>query len=483
MRLRYLLCVLAVFVSVAAAGETETQYYAVFMAGSKIGYGLQDRSVADGKVTSRQEMVLTITRGETAITIHQIGTAVETAAGKPLSFKQVQDMGIMVQTIEGTVDELGKLNVTITTGETTQKRSLDWPEGALLDEGLRLLSINKGLKEGTSYTAKLFDTSVLRTFDAEVRVGPTGPVDLLGRVVVLTEMNIILHAPTGAMTVTNYMDKDFKNYKTVMPMLGMNMEIIACDKQFALSENDVTDFFDKVVLRSPVSLAEAAAARAITYHLTPAKGAKLTIPATDNQTSQQDADGSFIVIVRPVLPPAGATFPYKGSDKTALAAMRPTRFLQCDSEEVVALARQAVGDTKDTAEAVKRIEAFVHEYIDEKSLSVGYATAVEVAISKQGDCTEHAVLAAAMCRAVGIPAQVVAGLAYGENFAGRKQMFWPHAWARGYVGGKWIGLDAALSGYDAGHIALNVGDGDISEFFGMVNTLGYFKITKVLVEK
>ena len=40
------------------------------------------------------------------------------------------------------------------------------------------------------------------------------------------------------------------------------------------------------------------------------------------------------------------------------------------------------------------------------------ATAAEVARSREGDCTEHAVLLAALARARGIPARVAMGLVY-----------------------------------------------------------------------
>ena len=120
-------------------------------------------------------------------------------------------------------------------------------------------------------------------------------------------------------------------------------------------------------------------------------------------------------------------------------------------------------------------------------MSVGYASAAEVAISKQGDCSEFAVLTAAMCRAVGIPAQVVVGIAYVDDFAGF-QGFGGHAWAQAYVGKEWIGLDASfkgagLGGYDAGHIALASGNGEPADFFNLATTLGKFKIEKVTVSK
>lgn len=191
--------------------------------------------------------------------------------------------------------------------------------------------------------------------------------------------------------------------------------------------------------------------------------------------------------VEPVAAPAGARFAYKGKDKAILEAAKPTRFLQSDDKRIIKLARRAIGRTKDAAEAAKRIEAFVAKYIDNKNLSVGYASAVEVAASRQGDCTEHAVLTAAMCRAIGIPAQVVTGVAYVDDFAGLRG-FGGHAWAQAYVGGKWVGLDAAFKGterggYDAGHIALAVGNGNPEDFFVLAKILGQFKIDKVMVTK
>jgi transglutaminase-like putative cysteine protease len=209
------------------------------------------------------------------------------------------------------------------------------------------------------------------------------------------------------------------------------------------------------------------------------------VPSTDNQSVRSKKDGSVVVTVKPSAAPAGVRFPYKSRDKTILEATKPNRFLQSDHKEVIALARRAIGQTKDAAEAVKRIEAFVGDYVENRSLSVGYASAAEVAASRQGDCSEFSVLTSAMCRAVGIPARMVVGVAYVEDFAGL-QGFGPHAWTQAYVGNKWVGLDAAFKGtgrggYDAGHIALAVGDGEPRDFFNLITALGQFKIDRVTV--
>ncbi|MBM4029284.1 MAG: transglutaminase domain-containing protein [Planctomycetes bacterium] len=205
-------------------------------------------------------------------------------------------------------------------------------------------------------------------------------------------------------------------------------------------------------------------------------------------------DGRISLEVKPVRVSKGGTFPYKGDDPKLLEATKPTRFLQSDDKRIVDLARQAVGDTKDAAEAARRIEAFVAKHIDNKSLGVGYASAAEVVESRQGDCSEFAVLTAAMCRAVGIPSQVVVGVAYVRDFGGMEG-FGGHAWTQVYVGadergqgGQWMGLDAAFrsssrGGYDAGHLTLAAGNGEPGDFFNMAAALGQFKIEKLRVER
>ncbi|MCP4711134.1 MAG: transglutaminase domain-containing protein, partial [Planctomycetes bacterium] len=235
------------------------------------------------------------------------------------------------------------------------------------------------------------------------------------------------------------------------------------------------------LLPSPTIIKDVNAAKEITYHLQPVNTETLNIPVTDNQTVRKDDKGNTLVTVKPLKAAAGQKIPYSGKDAKILKAMMPNMYVQSNDPVIITLAETAVNGSTDAIEVARKIEKFVYDYIDEKNLAVGYATASEVASSKQGDCSEHAVLTAAMCQAVGIPAQVVTGLLYVDNFAGKDNIFGPHAWVQVYIGGKWIGLDAtrAEQGFNAGYIALAAGDGNPEGFFSMVNTLGYFKIVAI----
>ena len=482
-------------VSVKAGSEQaqpeETEYFAVFMEGKKAGYAINKRVVSESEVITSDELSLTLSRAGISMSVTMNTKIVETADGKPLGFECVQDLGLMNVKIEvsGTVQPDGKLILINRSAGSEQKSIVEWPSGALMAEGSRLLQEEKGLQEGTEYSYRVFEPTMARALDAKTSVGTMEQVDLLGRIVTLTEVTTRLSMPgMGEMTSKSYLDEDFSLQKSVSPIMGINMEMVACPREFALGKNDVAELVSKMFIDSPVPLDDVDSAESVTYHLDPLPDAKLTIPPNDNQQVQKFDDGKVIMTVKPVIPPPGATFPYKGDDAAALEALEPTPFVQSDHKMIIELARRAVGGTKDAAEAINKIEAFVADYVEDKNLSVGYASAVEVASSRQGDCTEHAVLAAALCRAVGIPAQVVTGLAYVDEWRNVENGFGGHAWTQAYVGDKWVGIDAAfkgadLGGYDAGHIALAAGNGDPGDFFSLVTSMGQFKIEKVIIKK
>ncbi|MFB0552281.1 MAG: transglutaminase family protein [Phycisphaerae bacterium] len=466
------------------AQPEETEYFALFMEGKKVGYAIQNRAVAGNKVTTSVELKITLSRLGVSVSVQTTAVTIETIDGKPLGFELEQALGMMVTKTIGTIDEQGK--VTVKTGQ--QQIEFDWPSGAVMSEGMRLLLLKYGLAEGTTYTAKLFDPSMMLVVDVEVKVGSKQNVDLLGRVVALTEVQSnVSSAQIGSLISTEYYDDNLLLQKSITPVMGMTVEQVACTKEFALGQIDVLEVVDKMFMASPEPLSDVGSARSITYYLSPVTDeVDLKIPSNDNQKIEKLSSGTIILTVEPVAAPAGVRFPYKGTDTAVLEALEPTRYVESNQKVIIDLARRAVGDTSDAAEAARRIEAFVADYVTDKSLSVGYASAAEVAASREGDCSEHAVLTAALCRAVGIPAQVVTGLAYVSQWSTFRNGFGGHAWVQVYLGDKWVGLDAAFrgtgrGGFDAGHITLAVGNGNPEDFLNLINTMGQFKIDKVIV--
>jgi transglutaminase-like putative cysteine protease len=95
----------------------------------------------------------------------------------------------------------------------------------------------------------------------------------------------------------------------------------------------------------------------------------------------------------------------------------------------------------------EQLRRFVAGAITEKTSARGFDLASRVAASRSGDCTEHAVLLAALARSLGHPARVALGTVLVEQdggFAG-----FGHAWAELHDGSAWRVMDAALEGESA----------------------------------
>jgi transglutaminase-like putative cysteine protease len=77
--------------------------------------------------------------------------------------------------------------------------------------------------------------------------------------------------------------------------------------------------------------------------------------------------------------------------------------------------------------------------------AVLFGASPEILRTLTGDCSEAAVLTAALLRARGVPARIALGFAS----VGRG-VFIGHAWCEARLGGVWVGVDAALREYPAG---------------------------------
>jgi hypothetical protein len=144
-------------------------------------------------------------------------------------------------------------------------------------------------------------------------------------------------------------------------------------------------------------------------------------------------------------------------DKKAFAEfLEPNVYINSGDPAVRKMAAEAAGDAKDPYEIADRLRAHVGEIIADKGLNIGFASASEVCRNKAGDCSEHAVLLAALARARDIPSRVACGLVYVPSFRGTEHVFGFHMWTQVYIDGQWVDLDAAQNETDCNptHIAL-----------------------------
>ncbi|GAB4151444.1 MAG: hypothetical protein Tsb009_26860 [Planctomycetaceae bacterium] len=158
----------------------------------------------------------------------------------------------------------------------------------------------------------------------------------------------------------------------------------------------------------------------------------------------------------------------------------PSRFLQSSDPRVREHAQRAAGYDRNPIRVAIKMEKYVHQKIRDKNFSTAMASAAEVARQMEGDCTEHAVLLAAMLRASGVPSRVAIGLVY----VPRVSSFGAHMWTEAWLGGKWIPFDASFGtgGIGPAHIKLadaSLADNDNSPatvFVPLMNVLGRWRI-------
>jgi transglutaminase-like putative cysteine protease len=170
------------------------------------------------------------------------------------------------------------------------------------------------------------------------------------------------------------------------------------------------------------------------------------------QSVKKLADNSYELQVRvvPLSDDENATPP--GDEFT-----KSNYFITSDDPEVRKHAQRAVGPTTDPWQKALNIEKYVHGAIKDKNYEEAFATASEVARNLKGDCTEHAVLAAAMCRAVGVPSRTAVGLLYVKH-ASKGPVLGFHMWTEVWIAGQWRPIDAVLGRGYVGATHLKISD-------------------------
>jgi hypothetical protein len=189
-----------------------------------------------------------------------------------------------------------------------------------------------------------------------------------------------------------------------------------------------------------------------------AEGRSQSVQPIDERTAE--------VTVRAVRPRAAdePRLPSAAAKEEDLAA---NNMIQSDDPLVVQMAAAAAGPSEDPWETAVSLEKYVAATIKNKSFSQAFATAGEVARTLEGDCTEHAVLLAALCRARRIPCRVAFGLVYHPP----QQGFAFHMWNEAFIEDRWVPLDGTLGQGGVAADRLKLGDASLGGATGGLSAM------------
>ncbi|MDR2755851.1 MAG: transglutaminase family protein [Planctomycetaceae bacterium] len=150
----------------------------------------------------------------------------------------------------------------------------------------------------------------------------------------------------------------------------------------------------------------------------------------------------------------------RNNSETKTEDLASNQLIDLNDPQLIELANRVHSDSLTSWQTALALERLVHDTIQETSFSIALATSSEILRSKSGDCTEFAVLLAALCRAKKLPARITLGLVYTPfrpiNKVPQHAGMVFHLWNEVFIDGIWYPLDAvfALGGADAARIKI-----------------------------
>jgi hypothetical protein len=448
------LLVLGLGLPPAARAETEHQWGSIILEGQKIGWFHAVRETQGegdaATVRSSEEMTMKFQRMGIPLEITQKGEALEDARGRVLSFSVDQDMAGSVNRYTGRTegDE-----VAIKTASGTVRKP--YPAGALGQDFINQDMLRMGLRKGLVHSWKTFDKDRgAEAFDMKVEI--LDEKEEGGRKLWLAKMTMS-HLP--GMPVMSWIDAKGEFEKLEMPLGGIGtIEIVRSTEEEAKAAFSGRELFVQTLITPSRAIPDPTSYASAAYTLSWKFEGMIDLPQDALQQVVKDGDKSARVTVRvPPPPPAADRFkalPPSGIDPVYL---KPAGMIESDDPLIVKMAQGIKGTDSDPLLLAQRLQRAVYLKIRKKNLTKAFASAAETARTLEGDCTEHAMLAAALARAMGLPSRVVCGVAYlpPAEAGDAKGVFGFHMWAEVMIAPDvWWPVDGALNRYDVTHIAL-----------------------------
>ncbi len=455
----------------AETAHRDDEWHMVHLQGKPAGYSLLRKLEGEnGELETVSFTRITMKRGTQKTTVEERLEMREDASGRILGFRKEEKKAQQAVTTVGKLIAPDRMELEVSSGDSPARK--------------QVIPFNPATR-GLQHTTKKISSTLKKKGDrVEVIVFMSDLSRCIRQVSTLQAQEGELRrvesrmelAPDNSLVLLEWINNEGQSVRSSMPYLGLETVLSTRKKIMATDFSSPPEIFfssgiplgrflgwkrEEVLYRlslrnnkQPVKLTDSGAA-----------GHKLTPTAEEGtwhlrvQTVHQDAAENL------PLPPNPLPKLYLSS----------TAYIQSDDARIIELAKKAAGNEKSSLKVARVLEKWVYNYIRKKNLGTAFATAKEVLQTRQGDCTEHAVLLCAMCRAAGIPSRVVAGLVY------HRKSFVGHMWTEVYTG-KWVPLDATIGKgkVEADHIALAVSALDntsISEIFiGLLPFLGNMKI-------
>lgn len=316
-------------------------------------------------------------------------------------------------------------------------RRLELPDDFASDAIIAIRALRDQLAVGDSFSYSVYDPEIDVIDRHEVRVDGREAIDDIEAFVVEAK------SETLGITVVSYIDDEGRLLRQTVPGL-MDLSLERVSEEEALASLAPLEIANTIAVEEHLPLVRSLKQVVLRISRNVGPAAEL-LTQTHRQTVTTEGEDAIVTIDRETAP--AETLPLPISGESLQPYLQPTVHVQSDDPRIIEAAREIVGDQTDSWGAAQTICAWVKRNMHSVSSEPRPITALEVLDEMRGDCTEHAILMAALGRAVGLPTKLVTGLAYvgGE--------FGYHAWVEVYVG-RWVEMDPSWGEMtaDAGHM-------------------------------
>lgn len=265
-------------------------------------------------------------------------------------------------------------------------------------------------------------------------------------------------------TTTLFVDSDLVVLRQEQRILGgtLTLEAGTVEEALTFAAEKSLDLDTSALIPIDRMIKRSQEATKLILDLTVTNGFLADIPNTVFQKTQRIEPSTIRITVVPSTPPRGRASAIRAEPKDE-KHLRSTRWMPLEDPLLQKMAAIGAGSKTDAFEICQQLESYVQTKMKYSRFSTSILPADEVARNLRGDCTEHAVLLAALMRQKGIPSRLATGLIHTDRLLG----FTGHAWVEAKIGEQWVPFDSSLgkSRLNSTHIKLT--DSDLPD--GLMN--------------
>jgi hypothetical protein len=471
----FIACVAAHGGSARLFGETganvppkEEVWMDMYLGATKAGYAhhVKENAVFKNRnvLGYKTEVFIKMSNIVAVRTIHSLEIDYVDDEHKPLGFVKVfKPSGTKERIIEGTVEE-GELRLKIAEGCENETKTLEIPDNFLFDDVAFEILRSAGFRIGDSISFFTIDEDGTEFVPVTKAVtAKTG-----GTVEIRTDEGV-----ERPFTIKTFVDPS--GYVSKVEYVDLGMTMVKVEGKTPEADYPGLDM-TAATLEADELLRNSIALRKLELKVIIDEENPGSIFLPDERQRIEMKGKNCILLIESLSPDTyqSAKLPLDVETRDRLESfLAPTDMIQSDNPVIQKEASEFSGDVTDMWALSKLISEKTRKLLT-PSYEMGNASALEAIEAGKGDCSEHAVVFAAMARSLGIPVRICFGMVY-LDFG----LFVYHAWNEVYIG-RWVPIDPVLAQdrVDATHIVLHKGNGDSSDFefdFRVLRSMGRMK--------